>query len=353
MPLLINFFSFAVKLQSLKRLLKQPKVKLILLSFALCNPSLKSSELESIPNLKENTPSSAIHYFWNTLEHGHYHKIESCIEQLKSLYLKNPNHSEVALLIAHAHFWRVAERYRLGSMPSPNITDDLIIAERYFLEAKQLNPSDQRINGWLAGVQMSLSKIHDNPKQMRKAYILGKKSIRAYPAFNHFSIAYLFSNHSHEDSLFQRAIDSFYRSINIATHRRTDKVDFDLREYLHLQDTEKNLNIKKAVWNGPKAAHNVEGFFLIMGDFLTKAGKKQEAMVAYKNAQHMPSYASWPYKELLEDRIQNIDTNIERFRITSEAIQHNPNFVNSYTFEPKKSMVFNSNNCTVCHQRYP
>jgi hypothetical protein len=91
--------------------------------------------------------SEAIDYFWSQFELGAYETIDTCISRLKALYLKNPNDGEVALLIAHAHFWRVSERFRSQRPPSPSISDDLIIAKRYLTEAKQLRPNDLRING--------------------------------------------------------------------------------------------------------------------------------------------------------------------------------------------------------------
>ena len=293
--------------------------------------------------------SEAINYFWTQFELGAYENIDTCITRLKALYLKNPNDGELALLIAQAHFWRVAERFRSQQPPSPSISDDLIIAERYLTEAKQLRPNDLRINGWLAGVKMSLASIHNNPKQMRKAYSLAKKSIREYPAFNHFSVAYLFSNHPHDHKLFQKAIASFYTSMNIATRSRVNQTDFDYEQYLHLKAQEKNPRIRRAVWNGTKARHNLEGFFLIMGDFLTKAGKTKEALIAYNNAKHIPSYDTWSYQDLLANRIQNVEKNTELFRKSSHMLKKDPSNIYSDAFDPNTSMVFNSYNCTICH----
>jgi tetratricopeptide (TPR) repeat protein len=196
---------------------------------------------------------------------------------------------------------------------------------------------------------MSLASIHNNPKQMRKAYSLAKKSIREYPAFNHFSIAYLFSNHPYENSLFQKAIASFYTSMDIATRSRVNRSNFDYEQYLHLKAQEKNPRIRRAVWNGTKAHHNLEWFFLIMGNFLTKAGKTKEALIAYNNAKHIPSYDTWRHQDLLEKRIQNVEKNTESFRESSQKLMKDPSNIYSDAFDPNTSMVFNSYNCTICH----
>lgn len=318
----------------------------------LSNSSPENSENKTLVNSLSDKRTSAIKHFWQTFEHGAYDQINNSIVELKALYLENPNDSEIALLIAHLHFWKVAERFRLKENVCPNITDHLIVAGKYFEEAQDLNPKDARIDGWLAGVDMSLAEIHNNPKNMRKAYFRGKKSIRKYPAFNHFSIAYLFSNRPYNDRFYKKAINSFFKSMDIATHNTIDRDNFNYEAYLYLEKEEPNERLKRAVWNGPKAKHNLEGFFLIMGDFLVKAGRTEEALIAYNNAKLIPSFEDWPFKDILNRRISDITVNVEHFKITSKKINENPSYINSVDFSPDRSMIFNSYNCTVCHQAY-
>lgn len=303
------------------------------------------------PSVRSQESNQAIAKFWEIFESGAYDQIDPIIIQLKALYLKDPNDAELALLIAHSHFWKIAERFRLKDAISPNITDDLIIAETYFLEAQKLNPEDSRIDGWLTGVRMSLASIHDNPKEAREAYFYGKKAIQKYPSFNHFSIAYMFSNFDHKHRLYRKAIRSFYRSMDFATHSKVSRKNFDYTQYLRLEAVETDPKLKHAVWNGPKAAHNLEGFFLIMGDFLVKAGKADEALVAYNNVKIIPSYSSWPFKHLLESRIQNIEKNASLFRINSKRRNDDGNKIYAFEFDPSEHMIFNSYNCTICHQK--
>ena len=137
--------------------------------------------------------------------------------------------------------------------------------------------------------------------------------------------------------------------MNIATRSRVNQTDFDYEQYLHLKAQEKNPRIRRAVWNGPKARHNLEGFFLIMGDFLTKAGKTKEALIAYNNAKHIPSYDTWSYQDLLANRIQNVEKNTELFRKSSHMLKKDPSNIYSDAFDPNTSMVFNSYNRTICH----
>ena len=53
--------------------------------------------------------------------------------------------------IAHLHLWQVAERFRMQENVTPNLTNNLTVAIKYFIAAKKLNPEDARIDDWLAG----------------------------------------------------------------------------------------------------------------------------------------------------------------------------------------------------------
>lgn len=93
--------------------------------------------------------------FWDALHGGHYEQAPEALRLLTAAYLENPRQPEISLLLAHAHLWTIAERFRNQDL-DPRITDHAILAERYFTEAHRLNPEDHRIPGWLGGVKLAL-----------------------------------------------------------------------------------------------------------------------------------------------------------------------------------------------------
>lgn len=288
--------------------------------------------------------TQALKLFWKIFHNGDYHHINQALVPLKALYLKNPNDPDLPLLIAHLHFWRVAERFRLGHQQTPNITDDITVAINYFNEAKKLNPDDARITGWLAGAKLAQANIHKDEKDKRDAYYQGLAAIKAYPAFNYFSIGYLFSSLPHTDKHFSSAIDGYFKSMALAYHTSIDRQNPTIQDYLALENQEKNLRLKRAVWNSPIAPHNVEGFYLNFGDFLVKQGKLKQAVIIYQNAKRVSSYEKWPYKPLLEDRLRHLERNQTAFKQTSNPQQHTKDTI------IYQRMIFNSYNCMVCHQ---
>jgi hypothetical protein len=266
-------------------------------------------------------------------------------------YLENPNDPNLALHIAHLHFWKVAERFRLGQEISPNISDELTLAKKYFQEAQKLQPDDNRIKGWLAGAALAEASIHNDEKDKRAAYYQGLDAIKAYPEFNYFSIGFLFSNLEYSDVKFKDAINWYFKSMDLAYHTSVDRDNPDIKNFLSIGASEKNIKLKRAVWNSSIVPHNVEGFYLNFGDFLVKYGKTDLAKNIYNNIKLVPSYKEWPFKYLLEDRLKNISNNVEKFRKNStNEVQKMALTGNIATIE-SSSMIFNSYSCMICHQK--
>ena len=51
-----------------------------------------------------------------------------------------------------------------------------------------------------------------------------------------------------------------------------------------------------------------------MGDMLVKAGDWRTAQRIYAHAKAMRSYASWPFRQVLEERIRDAERNMPIFR---------------------------------------
>jgi hypothetical protein len=89
-----------------------------------------------------------------------------------------------------------------------------------------------------------------------------------------------------------------------------DRASPDYARYMGLA----KQGAKRACWNSAIAPHNFEGFFLNFGDMLVKAGDPATAVKMYGNAKLTPDYATWPYKQVLEERIANAAANVEVFQ---------------------------------------
>ena len=91
-------------------------------------------------------------------------------------------------------------------------------------------------------------------------------------------------------------------------------------------------------WNSWIAPHNLEGFFLSMGDLLVKSGDAETAKKLYANAKLSPAYGSWQFRDVLEERLRRADNNVQVFRAPET--------------DPRDGMMIGTHfSCVACHQQ--
>ena len=75
-----------------------------------------------------------------------------------------------------------------------------------------------------------------------------------------------------------------------------------------------------------------------MGDILVKAGDWQTGIIMYQNAKLAENYSSWPYRYMLEKRIQNAKENVIYFQ-------------QDITTSDRRIMFNSGYGCMACHQQ--
>src|SRR5688572_15828182 len=127
---------------------------------------------------RSETATKADKLFWQTFHNGEYGKIPRALEVLTAAYLETPTDAVTAAHIAWLHNWRISERARIDSVPV-TITDDTMLARRYFQEAVKLDPSDARYLGFLAGHTIAEGNLHKDEKLTREGYFMLLDAIKA------------------------------------------------------------------------------------------------------------------------------------------------------------------------------
>ncbi len=244
--------------------------------------------------------------FWKTFHGGEYDKIQSTLAVLTAAYLKDPNDAKTAAHIAWLHNWRVAERARIAS-PAATITDNTFVARRYFEEAVKLDPSDARYLGFLAGHTMAEGSLHKDERLTRKGYFMMLDAINAWPEFNLFTGGYVMSRLPADSPQFREGLEWQWEVLDKCIGEKLDRANPDFAQYLSLETTR---GPKRACWNSWIAPHNLEGFFLNMGDMLVKAGDWQTGRKIYANARLLKTYPTWRYHGVVEDRIARAQANV-------------------------------------------
>jgi hypothetical protein len=287
----------------------------------------------------ERTPLAlqADSLFWQTLHSGQYQNIPEVLTPLKAAYLQNPSDAVTAAHVGWMHIWRLAERARRdGAPPDPGVTDDAVLARKYFEEAVRLNPREARYLGFYASLLMTEGSIHKDEKLQRKGYYTMLEAVAAWPEFNYFTAGYGFSAQPRASARFQEGLEYQWLTLDLCVGEKVDRANPDFARYMRLETKE---GPRRVCWNSWIAPHNFEGFFLNFGDMLVKAGDPATAVKIYGNARLTPEYSGWPYKEVLEDRIRNAQQYVMAFQ------QENP------APGTPALMVRSRFACVGCHQR--
>jgi hypothetical protein len=312
--------------------------KLILLA-ALCASSCTAFAINSAPKKKPNPnpgelSKTANDFFWEALHAGRYDALPEVFEALQRAYLTDPYDATSAAHLGFAHIWAVAERTRLDPVPA-TVTDHMVLAQTYFADAVEMT-GDPRFLGFLAGTELANGVIHKDQRTLRQGYFRMRDAVNQYPEFNLFSRGYMGSGTEAESDRFKQGVEDMWSNIEFCFPGRVKRDNPDLTP---LMKEETTTGPKRVCWNGWIAPHNHEGFYLNFGDMLTKAGDKKSARRMYENAKLSRTYATWPYKEVLESRLEHLDENVALF-------QKQPN-----DLPKERRMMFDSTfNCSGCHQ---
>lgn len=283
---------------------------------------------------RSETASKADDVFWSTFHHGEYDKIQSTLEVLTAAYLRTPNDAKTAAHIAWLHNWRIAERARMDSPPA-TITDDTILARRYFQEAVTLDQSDARYLGFLAGHTLAEGALHKDERLTREGYFMMLNAITAWPEFNLFTGGYVFSRLPADSPRFREGLEWQWQTLDKCIEGTLDRANPSYAQYMVKETTEGR---KRVCWNSWIAPHNLEGFFLNMGDMLVKSGDWHTAQKIYSNARLSKTYVAWSYRLVLEERIDRAQANVTLF--------------NAHDGTAQPQMMINSAfSCMGCHQQ--
>jgi hypothetical protein len=214
--------------------------------------------------------------------------------------------------------------------------DDALLARRYFEEAVAINPGEARYQGFLAAATLADGAINQNERVTVHGYFQMKDAIAAWPEFNLFTGGYALSAQPVKSKRYAEALEWMWQDIDVCIGSHLDRDNPDMRPYMHLEE---RSGRKRACWNSWIAPHNLEGFFLAMGDMLVKAGQVSAARTAYADARLSATYAQWPYRDVLETRISTAQDNVTSF--------------NAPPGDPRRRPIMEESSfaCMGCHQQ--
>jgi hypothetical protein len=172
--------------------------------------------------------------FWRAFHSGAYDEIPQVLALLTAAYLETPGDAVTAAHIAWLHNWRMAERVRLSSVQA-TITDEVMLARRYFDEAFRLNSSDVRVMAFLAGHTVAEGTLHKDERLVRRGYYMLLDAIEAWPEFSLFTAGYVMSRLPADSPRFKEGLEWQWRTLDICVEERFDRANPDYAKYLKLE----------------------------------------------------------------------------------------------------------------------
>lgn len=314
---------------------------LVLIGVMACGRSSSAPPHQAITGERAPLAIMADSLFWRIFHAGAYDQAPRAMRLLKAAYLQNPSDHRTAAHIGYLHAWHLTERARLDSV-GPEITDHAILARRYFEQASARGGSeDPRLQGFGAVFRMTEGDIHRDEGLRADGLARGRRAIEAWPEFNWFTVGYVLSSRPDTSALFHEGLEMQWKTMAACSRTAIDRADLRPELALAAESTETDVRRRRACWNSWIAPHNVEGFFLNMGDMLVKAGDWRTGQKIYGHAQATRSYSSWPFRAALEERIRDAERNVSVFR--RGAVEGRPRG------EPT-IMLRSPFACTACHQ---
>jgi hypothetical protein len=243
--------------------------------------------------------SPAVTAFWDAFHAQQYDKLATVRAGLEAEYAADPKDPEVTLLLGHANLWTLSEFGRNPVDPSQlpaRATDAL----RFFGEARTLAAGDHRIDGWEGATKIAIGTFTNNPTFLADGQKQLDSGVQAFPEFNLFVRALINGQLPVADPAFAVGVDAMWETLDLCAGETVDRKNPNFGKYLSRVTV---TGPQRVCWNGPKAAHNFEGFFLYMGDLVVKQNDVATAIKLYETTKVAAEYPTWPFRAELEQRI--------------------------------------------------
>jgi hypothetical protein len=289
---------------------------------------------------RTETATRADQLFWDFLHGKEYGSLARVLAALREAQLENPLDVYTNAHIGWTNFWAFSEGVDTGIAQPTKVLDYMRDAEQAFAVASTLAPDEPRILGFLGYSRLALGQATQDQALLARGQGDVARSVQLWPEWAHFGAAYgLDANAPLDSPPFQQALNHYWQNTDACANTTVDRENPDFAPYM-AQET--LVGRERACWNGWIAPHNTEGFFLIMGDAMVKAGNTRVALVLYNNAKWQRYYYAWPFRGLLERRIANVAENVARFRQPVSPTQPG---------DPETSLLANTAiACAICHR---
>lgn len=250
----------------------------------------------------------------------------------------DPADDHLIELVGLCSFWKVVEHGR-GYQDSRSLVPLAAQSLVYVEEAQRREPQNRLVPGFVSSARYQLGAMQCDPQAMSQAICELQQNTAVYPQFHGFVEGWVLTAMLRPDHpAYQKAVDAYFETLDSCAGIRIPRF-FPKIGPIGLYVLAKKSATETVCYNTNIAPHNVEGTLLGLGDALLKQGKKREARIVYESIPNIPAYKCWPFKDVLQQRLDNMDCLQRKFVADSGC-----------TDVAEPAMLFQSTiACTSCH----
>ena len=311
-------------------------------AFVFCESALSAPadfHVKPRPTYETAEGTIAAKTFWRIFQTADFSKSDYALELLAQAAEGAPNDGKLRELVGLCRLWKVLEHNRV-CMPSSDLHDLARQSLVDFEETVRLDPCNRLTAAFLSGAKYQVGMLEGNAEMIQEASCELEQSTNRFPQFHGFVQGWITTAMLPcDDPCYEHGLDAYFRTINscaggikLSKERpRIGRIPFAFLAITSKKET--------VCYDSTVAPHNLEGTLLGLGDAFLKQGKLQQAKMVYETVRRVPAYDSWPYKKILEHRLDNMDCLSRKFRADSGLLD---------VSEP--AMLFQSSiSCTCCH----
>lgn len=292
------------------------------------------------PVTKFESPQAeqAAGYFWHVFQRGDYAHADQALSRLQAAYQANPTDPRLVELTGLAGFWKVVEHGRDGT---PAIATLPLAQQSLNLlsQSQELDPGNRLTPAFVSTARYEVGAIQGMPCIMNQAAKELRFNTERYPKFHGFVEGWVLTAMlppSHP--CYDDAVEAYFETLDSCAGIRIPRI-FPKVGPIGLSLVAKKSKCETVCYNTNFAPHNLEGTLLGLGDALLKRGDIRTARIVYESIPNVGNYRHWPFKEVLKQRLCNMETLRKKFVADSGC-----------TDVSEPAMLYQSSiSCSACH----
>ena len=246
----------------------------------------------------------------------------SIVCRLTAISDANPDDNEIAELASGLYLWRA----QTGLFPDVLESD---LEQAAFFGRRAAQQGNQFAPGFLASALWSLALVKNDDALGAEAVALFELDTARWPGFHGFIEAQhisagLNAGESRFGVRYDRSLDSMGHMLagcllgKLTPEWMRLPPDMKIHRFvLNALYLITLVNGQKQCYDNDPAPYGLPGTYIVIGDIYLKQGDYIRAAESYSNANLVTSFAQWPFRRLVDDRIGNLAEHEQRFILDS------------------------------------